>query len=85
MYHPFMPSITEELWQSNNELDRRNAISILDSKYPSYSDVSPLEIKFQNSQETDEFIRYVRSVITSVFSFRRLIDIKEKPKSKELF
>jgi valyl-tRNA synthetase len=42
MYHPFMPSLTEELWQRLNGLNGES--SILDHKYPSYADLSCKEV-----------------------------------------
>jgi valyl-tRNA synthetase len=42
MYHPFMPSLTEELWQRHNQL--KGESSILDQKYPSFSDLNMIEV-----------------------------------------
>ena len=51
MYHPFMPSITEELWQRNNAFsgtqlnDKKENFSILDFKYPNPDEVAEFQVK----------------------------------------
>lgn len=45
MYHPFMPSITEELWQTNSGFcDNQEFSSILDFDYPSYAKFKMIEV-----------------------------------------
>ena len=43
MYHPFIPSITEELWHRLNEV-KDNQSSILDNKYPSFNDLAKIKV-----------------------------------------
>lgn len=45
MYHPFIPSITEELWQKC-KMGGAGDTSILDSKYPKYEDISAFKVVF---------------------------------------
>ena len=42
MYHPFIPSITEELWQRNSQT---NGESILDFDYPSSKNISTFMVR----------------------------------------
>lgn len=45
MYHPFMPSITEELWQTNSGFsDNQKFSSILDFEYPTYEKFKIIEV-----------------------------------------
>jgi valyl-tRNA synthetase len=44
MYHPFMPSITEELWQLNSGFCDQSFSSILDFEYPTYEKFKIIEV-----------------------------------------
>ena len=41
LYHPFVPSITEELWQKHKF---GNESSILEAKYPRYGEISNFKV-----------------------------------------
>jgi len=50
MYHPIMPSITEELWQRNMgfgamDFNTQNGSSILDCSFPDTNEMSELTVK----------------------------------------
>jgi valyl-tRNA synthetase len=44
MYHPFIPSLTEELWQRSNAKNDSSNKSILDFSYPSLKNISKFEV-----------------------------------------
>lgn len=44
MYHPFVPSLTEELWQKYRMGGEGSGKSILDAKYPKYAELSKLKV-----------------------------------------
>lgn len=45
MYHPFMPSITEELWHRNKSINGiQKDLSILDFKYPTRGDFFDIKV-----------------------------------------
>lgn len=45
MYHPFLPSLTEELWQ---KYKMGEGESILETKYPKYSEISQFIVGFSS-------------------------------------
>jgi valyl-tRNA synthetase len=47
MYHPIMPSMTEELWQ-RNKLNSERIESILELEYPKFDKISKFKVKFLN-------------------------------------
>ncbi|CAF0709760.1 unnamed protein product, partial [Brachionus calyciflorus] len=75
MYHPFIPSITEELWQKNNSVGSFD--SILDFKYPSSSDI--VNLTEVNIEEVDEVIKTTKSIISMALKIKKAVNTNERP------
>lgn len=75
LYHPFIPSITEELWQRNNH--GGSCESILDAKYPSSGDIMDL-IDF-DEKKTSEIVKIIRTIVNNCLSIKKSIPSKERP------
>jgi valyl-tRNA synthetase len=72
LYHPFMPSITEELWQSLN-FNNKNE-SILNQKYPKY------ENNYFKSTEMDEInsnVLVLRTIVQSILNIKQFFHKKD--------
>lgn len=75
LYHPFIPSITEELWQRINQGD--NFESILDYRYPCADNFN----NFKNFNETEarETVKIVRNIVNNCLGMKKSLPTKEKP------
>ena len=83
MYHPFMPSITEEIWQKNfgfSVKDKREEkqSSILDQNYPNPADL--VEFQDLNLDQANQVIHLVKSIVYTVLSNKSIVNLNERPK-----
>lgn len=75
LYHPFIPSITEELWQRNNLGEKFE--SILDYRYPSADNFNNIK-KFKEN-EARETVKIVRTIVNNCLAIKKSLSTKERP------
>ena len=84
MYHPFIPSITEELWQRINNTNRKNNnLSILDCEYPKYSKISKFDDNSIDLNEINDIIQQTKQLINFILNLKQLVQMNERPKGME--
>jgi valyl-tRNA synthetase len=87
MYHPIMPSITEELWHRNcgfgsSDFNTQSS-SILDNSFPNTLDMNLLEEA--NIDNSNQVIKLIKSILYNVSSMKRTAILTERPKCKQKF
>lgn len=82
LLHPFVPFITEELWQNLKHVILENKINIQEDMHREclMCDVWPMEDKRYEDQISEEHMVILQDVIRAIRNIRSKMNIKEKQK-----
>lgn len=82
LLHPFIPFITEELWQNLKSVVSKNKINVREEMRHEYliRDVWPKEDKRYEDQGSEENMAILQDIVRAIRNIRSKMNIKEKQK-----